>query len=104
MTGTIAESIYNFLDLKYKLPVQQKRCREKSGGTKDQLLLDKTILRDCRLRHTNLGMAWIDHKKANHMVHYSWLLESLELVQVSDNVLEFVKKSLANWQTELTSS
>ena len=37
------------------------------------------------------------------MVPYSWILESLELVQVSDNIPKFVKRSIANWQTELTS-
>ena len=37
------------------------------------------------------------------MVPHSWILESLELVQVSDNILEFVKRSMANWETELTS-
>ena len=56
ITGTIAESIYNFLDVNYKLPVEQKRCKKKSRGTKDQLLIDKTILHDCRKIHTNLGM------------------------------------------------
>ena len=59
MTGTIAESIYNFLDLNDKLPVEQRGCREKSRGTKDQLLIDKMILCNCRKRHTNLGIAWI---------------------------------------------
>ena len=36
------------------------------------------------------------------MVPHSWILESFELVQAS-NILEFVKRSMANWQTELTS-
>ena len=36
------------------------------------------------------------------MVPHSWILENFELVQASD-ILEFVKKSVANWQTELTS-
>ena len=58
MTRTIAESIYNFLDVNDKLPVQQNECRKKTKGTKDQLLIDKTILCDCRKRHTNLGMRW----------------------------------------------
>ena len=57
MTGTIAESISNFPDVNDKLPVEQKGCRKRSRGTKDQLLIDKTILRDYRKRHTNLGMA-----------------------------------------------
>ena len=35
MTGTIAESIYNFLDGNDKLPVEQKGCRKKGRGTKD---------------------------------------------------------------------
>ena len=55
-TGTIAESIYNFLYVNGNLKVEQKGCRKKSRGTKNQLLIDKTILCDCRNRHTNLGM------------------------------------------------
>ena len=77
--------------------------QEKSRGTKDQLLIDKTILRDCRKRHTNLGMAWVDYKKAYDMVPHFWILESLEPVQLSGNTLGFVKRSTPNWQTELTS-
>ena len=99
----IAESIYTFLDMNYKLPVGQKRSKKESRGTKDQLLIDKTILCDCKKRLANLGMTWIDYKKVYDMVPHSWILESLELVQVSDNILKFVKRSMANWQTQLTS-
>ena len=52
MTGTVAESIYNFLDVNDKLPVEQKGSKKESRGTKDQLLIDKTILRDYRKRQT----------------------------------------------------
>ena len=34
MTGTIAESIYNFFDVNDKLTVEQKGCWKKSRGTK----------------------------------------------------------------------
>ena len=61
MTRTIAEGIYNFLDVN-NLPLEQKGCRKKRIGIKDQLSIDKTILRDYRKRHTNLGMARIDYK------------------------------------------
>ena len=103
MTRTVAESTYSFLDVNDKLPIEQKGCTKESRGTKDQLLIDKTILCDCRKRHTNLGVAWIDYKKVYDMVSHSWILKSLELVQVSDNTLEFLKRSMASWQTELTS-
>ena len=61
MTGTIAETIYNFLDANDNLSVEQKGCKKKSRGTIDQLLIDKTTLLACRKRHTNLGMAWTDY-------------------------------------------
>ena len=61
MTRTIAESIYNVFDLNDKLTVEQKRCRKKSRGAKDQLLIEETILCDCRKRNTNPGMTWVDY-------------------------------------------
>ena len=45
----------------------------------------------------------VDYKKAYDMVPHFRILESLELVQVSDNIFEFVKRSMANWQTKFTS-
>ena len=52
------------------------------------------MLNDSRNRHTNLGMAWIDYKKAYNMVPYSWVLESLELARVAKNVVEFTLRSM----------
>ena len=74
-------------------PFNKKDAKNEVQGT-------NAILCDCRKRHTNLRMAWIDYKKAWDMVPHSWILETLKLVQVSDNIL---KRSIANWQTELTS-
>ena len=45
------------LDGENLLPDEQKGCKCKSRGTKDQLLIDKTVLKNCRKRHTHLAMA-----------------------------------------------
>ena len=37
------------------------------------------VLNDCKKRHTNLGMGWIDYKKAYDMIPDSMILESLGL-------------------------
>ena len=66
MTGVISEKMYNYLESESLLPEEQKGCRRKSRETKDQLLIDKIVLKDCKRRHTNLAMAWIDYKK--HMI------------------------------------
>ena len=86
MTGIISESMYVFLEENDVLPVEQKGCRRKSRGTKDQLLINKAIQNDCKRKHKNLAMAWVDYKKAYDMVPHSWIIESLKLAQAGLNI------------------
>ena len=69
VTGVIAEVMYKHLE--GILPEEQKRCRRGSKGTKGQLLIDQAILKDCKRRHTNPAMSWIDYRKAYDMVPHS---------------------------------
>ena len=57
MKGVIAEVMYKHLE--GILPEERKGCRRRSRGTKDQLLIDKAILKDCKRRHTNLALSLI---------------------------------------------
>ena len=59
LTGIVAEDIYEYLEEERILPDKQKGCHRKSCGTKDQLLIDKAILKDRKRRKTNLAMAII---------------------------------------------
>ena len=102
LTEIIANSVYEYLEMHHFFLVEQNGCRRNSRGTKDQLLIDKMVLNDCKKRHTKLGMTWIDYKKAYDMTPHSWILESLGLLQVSGNIVEFIRKSLKNWNTNLT--
>ena len=61
-------------------------------------------MKDCKKRHTNLGMAWIDYRKAYGMIPHSWILESLKMVNVADIVIEMLKRSMNSWNVNLTSS
>ena len=79
LTGVIAEEIHDYLEQEKLLPEEQKGCRRRSRGTKDQLLIDKTVLKDCKKRHTNLSMPWIDHQKAYDIVLHGWINELFEL-------------------------
>ena len=103
LTGMISNTLYDFMENSGKLPNEQKGCRRKSRGRKDQLLIDKTVLNDCRKRHTNLGMAWIDYKKAYDMVPHSWMLESLKLARVAENVVEYISRLMKGWNVGLMS-
>ena len=103
MTGITSDCIYTFLEKNKILPVEQKGCRRKGRGKKDQLLIDKTILEDSKHNHKNLVMAWVDYKKAFDLVPHSWIIESLKLAQVAPNVIDFVERSMRSWNAELTS-
>ena len=57
LSGILSEKTYKFLDNNKLLPDEQKGCRKKCQGTKDQLAIDKCILKNCKRRKTNLSMA-----------------------------------------------
>uniref|UniRef100_A0A2D4IDZ4 Reverse transcriptase domain-containing protein n=1 Tax=Micrurus lemniscatus lemniscatus TaxID=129467 RepID=A0A2D4IDZ4_MICLE len=48
LTGIIADRIQNYLEANNILPVEQKGNKWGSRDTKDQLLVDKMILENCK--------------------------------------------------------
>ena len=102
LTGIFAEQIYDHLKDNNLLPDEQKGCRKRSRGTKDQLLIDKAITLDAKRRKRCLNMAWVDYKKAYDMVPHSWILEVVGMMGVADNVRNLLSCSMPNWKTMLT--
>ena len=103
LTGIIAEELYGHLEKEGLLPGEQKGGRRKSRGTKDQLLIDKMIVRDCKRRITGLSMACVDYKKAYDMVPHSWIRKCMLMFGVAGNVTIVLDNSMDKWCTELTS-
>ena len=104
LTGIISERLYIYLEETNTIPHQQKGCRRKCRGTKDQLLIDKMVMKNSKRRKTNLSMAWIDYKKAFDMIPHSWLIECLQIYGAEENTINFLRNTMANWKTVLTSS
>ena len=103
LTGIVGEKLYQHLERNGLLADEQKGCRKGLRGTKDQLLVDKAILKNCRRRLTNLSMAWMDYKKTYEMVPHSWILKYLEMVGGTKNMITIISNSMINWKTVLTS-
>lgn len=76
----------------------KRRCRRGSYGCKDQLLINKMILENCRCCK-KLSAAWIDYRKAFDSVPHSWILKTLEIYKVSPVVVNFLKHSMEMWNT-----
>jgi len=93
--------LYNYLEEAALLTWEQKGCRKGSRGTKDQLLIGKMILKNCKTRLTSLAVAWIDYRKAYDMVPHSWIEKCLDMFGIAVNVKSFISESMKKWNTEL---
>ena len=102
LTGIFADKVYDHLHVNSLLPDEQKGCRRQSRGTKDQLLIDREVLRDAKRKKRHLSMAWIDYQKAYDMLPHSWILETLGLIKVAKNIESLLTKSMSKWRTVLT--
>jgi hypothetical protein len=103
LSGIISEEIQSHLTLSGLIPLEQKGCAANSRGTKDQLLTDKAVMKNCKRRKTNLEVVWIDYKKAYDRVPHSWLIECMDIYKVNPTIKEFLTKEMSKWTTELTS-
>ena len=94
LTGILAEELYEHLEQANILPQEQKGCRKGSRGTKDQLLIDKMIVKNSKKCLTSLAVAWIDHRKAYDMVPHSWIEKCMNMFGVAVNVRSFISESM----------
>ena len=101
LMGILAEELYEHLEQANILPWEQKGCRKGSRGTKDQLLIDKMIVKNCKKRLASLVVAWIDYRKAYDMVPHSWIEKCMNMFGVAVNVRSFISESMKHWNTEL---
>ena len=103
LTGVIADQIYEHLDQEKLLPEEQKGCRKGSRETNDLLYIDRAVIKEVKSSNKNLAMAWIDYKKAYDMVPYLWIIESLDLFGVAENIKSFLVNSMEKWKVMLCS-
>jgi hypothetical protein len=85
------------------IPKEQKGRCSGTKGCKDQLLISKAILQECKSWKKNLSMAWIDYQKAHDRVQHtsSWRLKSLGLIGINNKVISFTNKVMPNWRTRM---
>ena len=99
LTEILAQELYEHLEQANILPCAQKGRRK--GSTKDQLLIDKMIVKNCKKCLTSLAVAWIDYCKAYDMVPHSWIERCMNMFGVAVNLRSFISESMKHWNTEL---
>ena len=103
LTSTFSAAMYGHLSCQELMPNEQKGCRKNCRGTKNQLLTDQAILKNCRRRLTNLSMACRLSRKAYDMCHIHGFWNA-RIVGVAQNIITLIENSTANWKTVSTSN
>ena len=100
-TGLISDSIYQHLESQKLLPSEQKGCKKNSRGCKEQLMIDKLILKNCKRRKRNLLMTFIDYKKAYDRVPHSWIISCMTMCGISPTIIDLFDTSFKQSSVDL---
>ena len=92
LTTLMSERIYSHLQSNNILPEEQKGCRKKSRGCKDQLLISQMVMQHAKKFKEDLYVTWIDFRKAcltaslTHWLSEYWKHKKLtKLSEISSN-------------------
>ena len=83
--------------------ITQEQTAGKRGvcGTLEQLLINKNIMNEVRRMRRNLTTIWLDYRKAFDSIPHSWLIKSLKLAKVPDNIINAIENLTQSWYTIL---
>ena len=84
--------------------ITQEHAAGKRGvwGTLEQLLINKNIMQEVRRMRKNLATIWLDYRKAFGSIPHSWLIKSLKLAKVPDNIIiNAIENFTQSWDTIL---
>ena len=96
-TAQVREEIYYTQTSRRLFPEEQKGCLKGSRGTAELLYIDQHTLNKSKTRRKTLAMAWIDYKKAYDMVPQSWIIKCHKMYKISDEVINFIEKTMKTW-------
>ena len=102
LTAQIREEIYHSLTSHALFPDEQKGYCKGSRGTSELHYIDQDILDESKTRRKNLAIALNNFKKAYDMVPHSWIINSVKMYKISDEVINFIDKTMKTWRVEMT--
>ncbi|XP_054744287.1 uncharacterized protein LOC129248683 [Anastrepha obliqua] len=101
LTKIIANRIYEHCESNSILCEEQKGCRKRTMGCKDQLIIDTVITGVALRRRRNLSVAFIDYKKAFDSMPHDYLLEILRIYKIDAATVALLGRIMSKWNTKL---
>ena len=83
------------------IPSEHKGNASNTYGTIDQLIINKMVMDNVKLKQRNISTAWIDYKKAFDSVPHDWIIEILKIHKFDPITTKFLRKTMNKWKTSL---
>lgn len=97
----ICKKIEKHLETNYIIAEEQKGCRKRSQGCKEQLTIDSVIMKQAEKQQRNIHTCYIDYKKAFDSVPHSWLLKILDIYKIHPMIKSFLRHVMTTWKTRI---
>ena len=82
-------------------PSEQKGNASNTYGTIDQLIINKIVTDNVKLKQLNISKVWIDYKKVFDSVRHDWIIEIIKIHKFSPIIAKYIRKTMNNWKTSL---
>ena len=84
------------------IPTEQKGNASNTFGTIDQLIINKMIMENAKLKKRNISTAWIDYRKAYDSVPHDWIVDVLKMHKFDDTTVRFIETTMNQWKTSIS--
>ena len=101
LTSVITDRLYNHLENESIMTNEQAGGKKDCYRCKEQLMINNTILENCKAKKKNVSTAWIDYNKAFNSVLHSWILRCLQMYKIHPVLIEFIEQSMNHWKTNI---
>ena len=87
----------------YHKIITSEQAAGKKGvwGCTEHLLINKSIMSEVRNKKRNLITIWLDYKKAFDSVPHEWLIQSLHLAKLPEDLIRAIEHLTSQWSTVL---